>query len=109
MTGPAETHEEETRAKAEGLEAWFRARLLNGLTRLVVILLIPGGLITAMAPRNDLLLTAALCASICAAAGVVMTIRILLILRALRTHPERAIVRLTKWRKLQRAGFTPYT
>jgi hypothetical protein len=102
-----ETDEEKVRAKAAGLEQWFRARLWNGLTRVFLVLLIPGGLLTATRPESQMLLTASICVSVCAVVAVVMTVRILWILHELRSRPEHAVERLTKWRKLQRAGFTP--
>jgi NhaP-type Na+/H+ or K+/H+ antiporter len=107
MIDGGETYSEKVRAKAAGLEPWFRARLLNGLTRLFLVLLIPGGLVVSQVPERDMLVTATVCVSICTVIAVVMTVRILLILRELRKHPERAVIRLTKWRKLQKAGFTP--
>jgi hypothetical protein len=98
---------EKAQMKAAGLEVWFRARLLNGLTRMFLVLLIPGGLITSQVPEHDMLLTASICALVCVTIAVVMTVRILLILRELRTDPLRAVARVTKWRKLRRQGFTP--
>jgi cation transporter-like permease len=104
-----ETDLEKALAKAEGLKRWFRARLLNGLTRLLIVLFIIGGLFTSLTPEPHMLLTASICVSVCVVIAVVMTVRIVLILRELRRHPEQAVARLTKWRKLRRAGFVPVT
>jgi hypothetical protein len=52
-------------------------------------------------------LVAIVFAAVFAVIAVVMTVRILLILREVRHHPERAVARLTKRRKLIKAGFAP--
>jgi hypothetical protein len=101
----SETDLEKTQLKAAGLERWFRARLLNGLTRLLIALFVFGGIVTTLTPH--MLLTASICASVGAVIAVVMTVRISLILRELRNRPEQAVARLTKWRKLKRAGYAP--
>ena len=100
-----ETDLEKAHAKVAGLERWLRARLLNGLTSLLLMLLIVGGLISALSPH--FLLTLSICASVCVMIAVWMTVRTLLIIRELRTQPEHAVARLTKWRKVERAGFIP--
>jgi hypothetical protein len=96
---------EKAEAKAEGLERWFRARLLNGLTILLIGLIIIGGLVTTY--TTDHLWPGLICLAISVMSALVMTVRTLLILRELRRHPEKAVARLTKWRQLKKAGFTP--
>ena len=100
-----ETVLEEAQAKAEGLQRWFRARLLNRLIRLLVGFIVLGGL--ASTTTSHSLLVAIVFAAVFAVIAVVMTVRILLILRELRHRPERAVARLTKRRKLIKAGFAP--
>jgi hypothetical protein len=102
-----ETDQEKVQAKAVGLRAWFRARLLNGLNRLFLVLLIPGGLVIAETSPPDRLLSVILCVSVCGTIALVMCLRTALILRQLRRDPAKAVARLTKWRQLKRAGFTP--
>jgi hypothetical protein len=100
-----ETDLEAARLKAEGLERWFRQRLSRGLTRLLVGLIILGGLISTYFP--PVLVTGSICLSVAVVIAGVMTVRTLVILRQLRRNPEQAVARLTKWRQLKKAGFTP--
>ena len=96
---------EKAQAKAEGLERWFRARLLNGLTKLLVGLIVIGGLITTYTTNH--LWPGLICVSVAVVIALVMTVRTLLILGELRRNPEKAVARLTNWRQLKKAGFTP--
>jgi hypothetical protein len=50
---------------------------------------------------------ALVCTSVAGAIALTITVRTLLILRALRQHPERTVARLTQRRRLQKAGFAP--
>jgi hypothetical protein len=102
-----ETEQAQVRAKAAGLAPWFRARLLNGLNRLFLVLLIPGGLLIAETPPPNRLLVLILCVSIFGAVALGMSLHTALVLRQLRRDPEKAVARLTKRRTLKRAGFTP--
>jgi hypothetical protein len=100
-----ETDLEQARAKAAGLERWFRKRLLNELCVLFVVLIAVEALISTASPQ--VVATTLLCVSVSAVIGLGMAVRTFLILRELRNHPLTAVARLTKWRKLKRAGFVP--
>jgi hypothetical protein len=50
---------------------------------------------------------ALVCSSVAVAIALLMSVRTLLVLRALRRRPERTVARLTKRRRLQKAGFAP--
>jgi antibiotic biosynthesis monooxygenase (ABM) superfamily enzyme len=100
-----ETDIEQARVKAEGLARWFRERLSRSLTKLLVGLIVLGGLVTTLTTHH--LVPGLVCLSLFVVIALTMIVRTQLILRELRLHPEHAVARLTKWRKLQRAGFAP--
>ncbi len=100
-----ETRTDQARSKAAGIQRWLRSRLLNGLTRLFLMLVIIGGLITALTPKP--LLSARVCVSVFVVIALSMAVRTVLLLRELREHPEEAVARLTKRRNIKKAGFTP--
>ena len=100
-----ETDPEKSHAKAVGLARWFREQLFKGLSQLLVGLIVLGGIITTLTTHH--LVPALVCASVAGAIALTMTVRTLLVLRALHRHPERTVARLTKRRRLRKAGFAP--
>jgi hypothetical protein len=96
---------EQAQMKSVGLARWFRERLSIGLTKLFVGTIVLGGLITTA--TSHVLVTGSVCLSVFAVIAVVMIVRTFLILRELRHQPAHAVARLTKMRKVQKAGFTP--
>ena len=91
-----ETVREEARAKVVGLGRWFQARPLNGLTRLLLVMLIGGGLCRAVTPAPHTLATACIYLSVGVGVAAVMAVRTLLIVRDLRVRQIEAVARLTK-------------
>ena len=100
-----ETNLEKARAKAEGLERWFRKQLIFSLNRLLIGLIVLGGLITTA--TSHVLEVGSVCLSVFVVIALIITIRYSFILRELRRDPEKAVARVTKWRRLRKAGFTP--
>jgi hypothetical protein len=100
-----ETDPEKTHAKAVGLGRWYREQLFKRLSQLLVGLFVLGGIITTLTTHH--LVPALVCSSVAVAIALLMSVRTLLVLRALRRRPERTVARLTKRRRLQKAGFAP--
>ncbi|MGB8196055.1 MAG: hypothetical protein WCF25_03510 [Acidimicrobiales bacterium] len=99
------TDVEQARMKAVGLQRWFRKRLSFELTRLLVGLIVLGGLISTA--TSHVLVPGAVCLSVFVVIAAVISLRTLVILGELRREPAKAVARVTKWRKVKRAGFTP--
>lgn len=96
---------ERATVQAPGLERYLRARLLNSLTRLFLVLVLAGGIISASTPGSHFLETASICLVVAVAVATVLIARYLQLIRALRTNPIREVARLHKRRKIKNAGF----
>jgi asparagine N-glycosylation enzyme membrane subunit Stt3 len=96
---------ERAAAQAPGLERFLRARLLNTLTRLFLVLVLVGGIISASTRGSRFLETASICLVVAAAAATWSIVHYLQLVRALRTNPVSEVARLHKKRKIKNAGF----
>ena len=100
-----ESDPEKTHAKAVGLARWYREQLFKSLWQLLVGLFVLGGIITTLTTHH--LVPALVCTSVAGAIALTITVRTVIVLRALHRHPERTVARLTQRRRLQKAGFAP--
>lgn len=85
-------------AQAEGLERFLRERTVDFINRLVVAVLILGGLATAASSssRRAMLVTALVSLALGLGLALASTSRYLAVRRRLRRDPEREIARLRK-------------
>ena len=86
------------RAQAQGLERYFRERTVDFVTRLVVGVLLLGGLATAASAgsRRGMLTAALVSVALGAALALASTSRFLAVRRRLRRKPEEEIARLRR-------------
>jgi hypothetical protein len=96
---------ERATAQVAGLERFLRARLLNTLTRLLLVLVLVGGLITAVTPGSHFLETASICLVAAAAFATWFVVHYLQLVRGLHADPVRVVARLDKKRAVKNAGF----
>jgi hypothetical protein len=96
---------EKATAQVAGLERFLRARLLNALTRLFLVLLLVGGLISAATPGSHFLETASICLVVAVACATWFIVRHFQLVRALHTDPMREVARLHEKRSIKNAGF----
>jgi hypothetical protein len=96
---------EKATAQVAGLERFLRARLLNTITRLFLVLVLVGGLISAATPGSHFLETASICLVVAAAFATWFVVHYLQLVRGLHTDPVREVARLHKKRKIKNAGF----
>ena len=99
------TELEKATAQVEGLERFLRARLLNTMAGLFLVLLLVGGLILAATPRSHFLETASICVVVAAASAIGFIVHYLRLVRDLHTDPVREVARLHKKRTIRDAGF----
>jgi hypothetical protein len=92
-------------AQAPGLKRFLRARLLNNLTRLFLVLVLVGGIISASMPGSHFLETGSIFLAAAAAGASWLVARYVQLVRALRRNPVREVARLHKKRQIKRAGF----
>jgi hypothetical protein len=100
---------ERAASQVAGLERFLRARLFNALTRLFLVLVLVGGLITALTPGSHFLETASICLVVAVAFATWFVAHYLRLVRGLRTDPVHAVARLHKKRKVKSAGFVDVT
>lgn len=96
---------EKATVQAPGLRRYLKARLLNSLTRLFLVLVLAGGIISASTPGSHFLETASICLVVAVAVATWLIARYLQLVRALRTNPIREVAKLHKKRKIKNAGF----
>ena len=99
------TDREKGTAQVAGLERFLRARLLNALTRLFLILVLVGGLISALTPGSHFLETASICLALAVGFAIWFIAQYLQHVRGLHTDPVREVARLHKKRSIKRAEF----
>jgi hypothetical protein len=95
---------EKATAQVAGLERFLRARLLNVLTRLFLILVLVGGLISALTPGSHFLETASICLAVAMVFAAWFIARYVQLVRGLRTNPVREVARLHQRRAIKKAG-----
>lgn len=92
-------------AQVPGLERYLRSRLFNTLTRLLLILVLVGGVISASTPGSHFLETASICCVVALALAAWFVGHYLQLVRRLRTNPAREVARLHKRSRIKNAGF----
>jgi ABC-type nickel/cobalt efflux system permease component RcnA len=100
---------ERATVQAPALERFLRTRLFNSLTRLFLVLVLVGGIISASTPGSHFLETASICLVAAVAVATWLFVRYLQLVRRLRTDPVREVAKLHKKRKIQKAGFVDAT
>jgi hypothetical protein len=99
------TDPEKVTAQAAGLERFLRTRLLNTMTRLFLVLVLVGGLFTAVTPESHMLETASICLVVAVGFATWFIVHFVLLNRGLHTDPERVITHLHKKRSFKKAGY----
>jgi hypothetical protein len=96
---------EKATAQVAGLERFLRSRLLNTMTRLVIALVLIGGLISANTSGSHFLETVSVCLLVTAAFATWFIVHYFRIVRGLHTDPVGTVARLHKRRAIKNAGF----
>ena len=99
------TELEKAKAQVAGLERFLRSRLLNALTRLLLVLVLVGGLVSASLPGSHFLESASFFLVVGAACATWLIVRYFHFVRSLRSDPLHEVARLQKNRKVRNAGF----